>query len=47
MEIHMNIMNRNKKCIALSLKNTEDKNILNQLIKTSDVIIDPYRPGVL
>ncbi len=47
MEINMNILNRNKKCIKLSLKNVEDKNILKEMIKQVDVIIDPYRPGIL
>ena len=40
-------MNRNKKNIILSLKDNIDKQILIDLIKISDIIIDPYRPGVL
>lgn len=45
--IHKNLMNRGKKCIALSIKIEEDLIIIKKLIANSDIIIDPYRPGVL
>lgn len=40
-------MNRGKKCISLSPKIAKEKQIIEELIKISDIIIDPYRPGVL
>jgi alpha-methylacyl-CoA racemase len=42
-----NLMNRGKKLIRLSPKIEKDKEIIEELIRISDVIIDPYRPGVL
>lgn len=42
-----NLMNRGKKCVMLSPKIKKDKQIIEELIKISDIIIDPYRPGVL
>jgi alpha-methylacyl-CoA racemase len=40
-------MNRGKKCIALSPKIVGEREMIEELIRVSDVIIDPYRPGVL
>lgn len=45
--IERNILNRGKQCIVLSLKIKKDIKIIQKLIETSDIIIDPYRPGVL
>ncbi|PWY97102.1 CoA-transferase family III [Testicularia cyperi] len=38
---------RGKRSIAVSPKNPEGHSILTQLIKSADVVIDPFRPGVL
>lgn len=40
-------INRNKRSIVLDLKSAAGKASLLKLIKTADVVIDNYRPGVL
>lgn len=40
------IMNRNKKSITLNLRDERGKQILYDLVKSSDVVIDNYRAGV-
>jgi crotonobetainyl-CoA:carnitine CoA-transferase CaiB-like acyl-CoA transferase len=40
-------VNRNKLSIALNLKEPEGRNILNELVKRSDVLIENYRAGVM
>lgn len=40
-------MNRNKKSMTLDLKSEEGKKIFYALVKTSDVVIDNFRPGVV
>lgn len=47
MPIHKNIMNRNKKCLELNIKNALHFEAIKTLIRTSDIVIDPYRPGIL
>lgn len=42
-----NLMNRGKERSTLDLKSSTDIDKLKQMIKVSDVLIDPYRPGVL
>ncbi|MEM0139114.1 MAG: CoA transferase [Ferroplasma sp.] len=39
--------NRNKKSIAIDLKTPEGKDILKKLVKTGDVLIENFRPGVI
>jgi formyl-CoA transferase len=39
-------VNRNKRSIALDLKNEADVAILHQLVATADVLMENYRPGV-
>jgi len=39
--------NRNKKSLAVNLYSAEGKTILTQLIKTSDVVVENFRPGVM
>lgn len=39
-------INRNKRSIALDLKNEEDRSVALELIKSADVVIENYRPGV-
>ncbi|URQ67239.1 CoA transferase [SAR86 cluster bacterium] len=40
-------LNRNKKCICLDFKNEEDLSVLMQLVSTTDVLIENYRPGIV
>ena len=40
-------MNRNKKSITLDLKNTAGKDVLKELVKTADVVIENYKPGTM
>lgn len=40
-------LNRNKKCITLDFRKDEGKNILLELIKTADVLIESFRPGFM
>lgn len=39
--------NRNKRSIALDLKSEEGKDLLIELLKVTDIVIENYRPGVL
>lgn len=39
--------NKNKKSIALDLKNAQDVQIAQQLIREADVVIESFRPGVM
>ncbi len=40
-------LNRNKKSVALNLKSQEGKEIFFALVKSADVVIEQYRPGIL
>lgn len=40
-------VNRNKKSVGINLKNEEGKRVLKELVKSSDVLIEQLRPGVL
>ena len=40
-------LNRNKRSIALNLKETDDKNVARRLIQHADVVIENNRPGVM
>lgn len=40
-------INRNKKSITIDLKKEEGKEILRNLIKSSDVIVENFRPGTM
>jgi len=40
-------LGRNKKCISLDLKTTEGRDIVRQLMKTADIVVENFRPGVL
>jgi crotonobetainyl-CoA:carnitine CoA-transferase CaiB-like acyl-CoA transferase len=39
--------NRNKRSITLNLRTDEGKQVLRDLLRTADVVIDNYRPGVM
>ena len=40
-------MNRNKRSLTLDLKTKEGKQVFFELVKTADVIVENYRPGVV
>ncbi|NQW80571.1 MAG: CoA transferase [Polaromonas sp.] len=40
-------MNRNKRSLTLDLKTEEGKKVFFELVKTADVIVENYRPGVV
>lgn len=40
-------LNRNKQSVVLDFKSEEGKNIFLELVKTADVVVESYRPGVL
>lgn len=42
-----NILNRNKTCIELNFKKESQMTKLKEFIKVADIVIDPYRPGIL
>jgi crotonobetainyl-CoA:carnitine CoA-transferase CaiB-like acyl-CoA transferase len=44
--INMNRMNRNKRSMVLNLKTAAGREVFYQLVKTADVLIENYRPGV-
>jgi len=39
--------NRNKRSIALNLKNAQGKGVFLDLVKTADVVVENYRPGAM
>ncbi|MDO4179139.1 MAG: CoA transferase [Phascolarctobacterium sp.] len=41
------IVNRNKKSVVINLKTEEGKKQFLELVKTADVVVESYRPGVL
>jgi len=43
----LDLLNRNKKCIGVNLKNTEGVAVIKKLITKSDVLIEGYRPGTM
>jgi len=40
-------LGRNKKCISLNLRTEAGRDIVKQLLKTADVVVENFRPGVL
>lgn len=38
---------RNKKCISLDLKTAEGRDLVKQLLKSADIVVENFRPGVL
>lgn len=41
------VVGRNKKCITLNLRTPEGQDIVRELIKTTDVLIENFRPGTM
>ena len=44
---HPDILCRRKRSIQIDLKSPSSKAVLEKLLATADVLIDPFRPGVL
>ncbi|MBT4592121.1 MAG: CoA transferase [Porticoccaceae bacterium] len=40
-------LGRNKKCISLNLRTDAGRDIVKELLKTADVVVENFRPGVL
>ncbi|MGH9763539.1 MAG: CaiB/BaiF CoA transferase family protein, partial [Blastocatellia bacterium] len=40
-------VNRNKKSIAIDLKNSDGRDLFLKLVRTADVILEQFRPGVV
>ncbi|MGC4010041.1 MAG: CaiB/BaiF CoA-transferase family protein [Pseudomonas sp.] len=40
-------LNRNKRCIALDLKQAEAVEVVKQLVKEYDIVLEQFRPGVM
>lgn len=47
LELYWKVYSRNKKSVRLSLKRDEDRNIFLRLVKTAQVVIESFRPGVM
>lgn len=43
----LNCMNRGKRVLAINLKKSKGQNLARQLCKGHDVLIEPFRPGVM
>ena len=41
------VLNRNKRSVVLDLKNEDEINVLKEIIKDTDVLIENYRPGIV
>jgi crotonobetainyl-CoA:carnitine CoA-transferase CaiB-like acyl-CoA transferase len=41
------VLNRNKRSLTLNLKAPEGKELFQQLVRSSDVVLESFRPGVL
>jgi len=39
-------LNRNKRSLALNLKNSAARDVFHRLVKTADILVENYRPGV-
>ncbi len=44
---HFCAYNRNKRSVALDLRSSEGKSALRELLRTADVVLENYRPGVM
>jgi len=41
------VVGRNKKCITLNLRTPEGQDVIRELVKTTDVLIENFRPGTM
>ena len=41
------LLNRGKRCITVDLKADDDKDALKQLVASTDIIVEQFRPGVM
>ena len=41
------MMNRNKRCMVINLKDPDGKEVLRKMLKTADVVIENYRKGTM
>lgn len=41
------LLNRNKRSLTLNLKAEEGKEVFRRLVKTADVVVEGFRPGVM
>jgi len=46
-EVSEDINRRNKKSVAINLKNTEGREVFLRLVKDADVLLEGFRPGVM
>ncbi|MFC0220261.1 CaiB/BaiF CoA transferase family protein [Pseudochelatococcus lubricantis] len=44
---HFESLNRNKRAVALNLKDSEDRQSFLKLVSTADVVVEGFRPGVM
>ena len=42
-----NALNRNKRSMAVNLRDAQGQEILHKLVKDADVLVEGYRPGVV
>ena len=40
-------LGRNKKCISLDLKSDKGRDLVRELLKSADIVVENFRPGVL
>jgi formyl-CoA transferase len=40
-------VNRNKKSVAVDLKSREDRRLVDELVRTADILVENFRPGTL
>lgn len=44
--VYFSLLNRNKRSITLNLKEPRARGILHELVRTADVVVENFRPGV-
>jgi len=45
--VYFLFVNRGKESIALDLKNPEDRQVLDQMLASADVLVEKFRPGTM
>ncbi|KAI8619536.1 CoA-transferase family III domain-containing protein [Chytriomyces sp. MP71] len=45
--MHLDVLGRGKKSVAINLRSTQGADLAKKLISSADVVLDPFRPGVL